>query len=210
MSEKNKKGDGSNWSFEVSDKTMTNIPKEPLGGGKNKKKLPKEKPIKLEKRKSVKLKQSSEVHIRKIDSDEEYAMVPDRAKALIIDAVVIAVVVGGLRYVVLNYLINLAVIPDNIAFFIEDNLEILLSAIIYLLYNILPMISSGRTFGKKVAGIQVIHLSGRNVGTITMLLRETVGKVISIISLAGCLMPLFTKKRMALHDYIFRSYVIKL
>jgi uncharacterized RDD family membrane protein YckC len=64
------------------------------------------------------------------------------------------------------------------------------------------------TFGKKMAGVRVVSLDGGRASLSRIIIRETIGKLISFISIIGILMPLFTKRKQALHDKIAGTIVV--
>lgn len=64
------------------------------------------------------------------------------------------------------------------------------------------------TFGKQMAGIKVVSKDGKKALLWQIIVRETIGKIISVITVIGIFMPLFTKRKQALHDKIVGTYVI--
>ena len=72
------------------------------------------------------------------------------------------------------------------------------------------LFTKGTTPGKKILGMRVIKEDGRNADFFTMLIRETVGRLISsfVFSL-GLLWILIDKDNQAWHDKLMRTYVVE-
>lgn len=87
---------------------------------------------------------------------------------------------------------------------------VLLWAIPMLLYFIAPTLIWGQTLGKRIVGIRVVRASfGPNLTFQAVLLRETVGKALSLATLGiGFFMAIFTDRHRALHDYVGKTQVI--
>lgn len=90
-------------------------------------------------------------------------------------------------------------------------LSVLLFIVPYLLYFILPTVIFGRTLGKKVVGLRVVRVNcNEQLEFGQIIIRETVGKAISIVLLfGGFCMVSFNNRRRALHDYLANTVVIK-
>jgi uncharacterized RDD family membrane protein YckC len=66
----------------------------------------------------------------------------------------------------------------------------------------------GATVGKKALGIRVVGVNGEKLSFWKVVLRETVGKILSaIIIYIGFVMAAFTSKKQGLHDFIAGSTV---
>ena len=73
----------------------------------------------------------------------------------------------------------------------------------------LVLFSRGTTPGKRVLGMRVIKEDGTRAGFMTMLIRETVGKLISGVAiLLGFLWILLDKDNQGWHDKLMSTYVI--
>ena len=74
----------------------------------------------------------------------------------------------------------------------------------------LVLFARGTAFGKNILGIRVIQKGGGNATFITMLVRESVGKMISgLFLLLGFLWILFDRDSQAWHDKLMSTYVIE-
>jgi uncharacterized RDD family membrane protein YckC len=85
-----------------------------------------------------------------------------------------------------------------------------LEFIINISYFVVLTVFYGQTLGKMALGIRVIRQDGGPNTWGTILVRETIGKLVSaIIFLIGYVMAAFDSKKRALHDRIANTYVIK-
>ena len=85
----------------------------------------------------------------------------------------------------------------------------LLGLIIGFGYFILMTHKKGATFGKMAFGLTVVSEEGRRLSLGKIILRETLGKIVSsLVILIGYIMIAFTKKKQGLHDEISKSLVI--
>ncbi|MDC3418461.1 RDD family protein [Aquibacillus salsiterrae] len=87
----------------------------------------------------------------------------------------------------------------------------LLSALYYL---IVPVIWSGYTIGRKVAGNRIVKLDGSNVTIGTMLMRYLVAGFVYIITfgiafICSVFMVAIREDKRAVHDFIAKTYVTK-
>ena len=75
----------------------------------------------------------------------------------------------------------------------------------------IPMYATyGQTLGKKVLKIRVVTQDGSELGLGKIILRETLGKFLSVMILfIGYLMAFFDSEKKALHDRIAKTYVVK-
>lgn len=80
------------------------------------------------------------------------------------------------------------------------------------IYFVLMDVKFGWTFGKKVLGLRVVSIeTGGNLDFIDAILREVVGKLVSMIVFCiGYLAVLWDPKKQAWHDKIAKSYVIRI
>ena len=81
-------------------------------------------------------------------------------------------------------------------------------SILVILYFILMTYKYQATVGKQMAGVRVVSMDGGRATLGSIVLRETVGKFLSFITVIGIFMPLFTKKKQALHDKIAGTIVV--
>src|SRR3989344_5129125 len=78
-----------------------------------------------------------------------------------------------------------------------------------LVYYILLTYKKGATWGKMAVGIKVVSEDGTDLSLGKVILRETVGKLLSTITLyIGFIMAAFTKKKQALHDKVASTCVV--
>ena len=128
----------------------------------------------------------------------EYAGRLHRFAAFIIDAIVISVVI-----VVLD---ALGVIDIGEPSATDQVLE----AVISFGYYILLTAAFGATLGKMALGMRVVDESGQRAGFLRVLVRETIGKIVSAIVLfLGYIWILFDDKRQGWHDKIGGTFVVK-
>lgn len=128
----------------------------------------------------------------------EYAGRLHRFAAFIIDAIVISVVI-----VVLD---AIGVIDIGEPSATDQVLE----AVISFGYYILLTAAFGATLGKMALGMRVVDESGQNAGFLKVLIRETIGKLVSAIVLfIGFIWILFDDKRQGWHDKIGGTFVVK-
>jgi uncharacterized RDD family membrane protein YckC len=87
----------------------------------------------------------------------------------------------------------------------------LLMILLQFAYYVVLTVRLGQTLGKMAVGIKVVRVDGGPNGWGSILLRETIGKIVSsLILMIGYIMAAFSKKKQALHDHMARTYVIKL
>lgn len=88
-----------------------------------------------------------------------------------------------------------------------------LTGVIEVLYSIIvPVVWSGFTVGKRIAGIRIVKVNGEKLGFGTMLLRTLVGALVYIVTLGiGVIVSAFMvgmrKDKRAIHDFIAGTYV---
>jgi uncharacterized RDD family membrane protein YckC len=77
-------------------------------------------------------------------------------------------------------------------------------------YATILTVKFGQTLGKMIVGVRVVRQDGRPLGWGQVLLRETLGKIVSaLLLLIGYIMAGFDSKKRALHDRMASTYVIK-
>ena len=67
----------------------------------------------------------------------------------------------------------------------------------------------GSTPGKRMGGLKLITSKGHTAGFVRVILRETVGKVISSFFAVGFIWAFLHDERRALHDLIFDTHVVE-
>jgi uncharacterized RDD family membrane protein YckC len=89
-------------------------------------------------------------------------------------------------------------------------LVVLLWVIPTLLCFVAPTLLWGQTLGKRIVGIRVVRASfNPNIPVMDVILRETVGRILSLLLLGtGFLMAAFTDRHRALHDFLAKTQVI--
>ena len=87
-------------------------------------------------------------------------------------------------------------------------LYILIFIILSLGYYIYLTYTSGATFGKRIMGIKVISNNQNILSLKQVILRETIGKIVSAIFFIGYIMVGFDKKKQGFHDQIAKTLVI--
>ena len=128
----------------------------------------------------------------------EYAGRLHRFAACIIVAIVISVVI-----VVLD---ALGVIDIGEPSATDQVLE----AVISFGYYILLTAAFGATLGKMALGMRVVDESGQKAGFLKVLVRETIGKIVSaIVVFLGFIWILFDGNRQGWHDKIGGTFVVE-
>ncbi len=85
-----------------------------------------------------------------------------------------------------------------------------LEAVIAFGYYILLTAGFGATLGKMALGIRVVEESGQKAGFFRVLIRETIGKIVSAFVLfLGYIWILFDDERQGWHDKIGGTFVVK-
>ncbi len=128
----------------------------------------------------------------------EYAGRLPRFGAFVIDAVIVSgiiVVLGAVG------VINLGE---------PSSTDQLLEAVITFGYYIVLTAAFGATLGKMALGMKVVDEGGQKAGVFKVLIRETIGRVVSgIILFLGFIWILFDGKRQGWHDKISGTFVVK-
>ena len=81
-----------------------------------------------------------------------------------------------------------------------------LFVIIYLFIFVFPVIIWGKTFGKKLMRLEIVHINGGYMDSFSVIKREMIGKTILFF---GIVTVFFNKRRRALHDFLFGSLVVR-
>lgn len=138
-------------------------------------------------------------------SEVKYAGFWIRFVAAMVDGIILSIATN-----LFTVLIVLALGLSNI-----DNPAVMIftgiiSFIAPFVYHILMVYKNeGSTLGKMMVGIKVISSSPEQLSLGNIILRETVGKLIStIIFCAGYIMAAFTEKKQGLHDMIAKTVVV--
>ena len=88
-------------------------------------------------------------------------------------------------------------------------LTLLLIVLPLLVYVIAPTALSGQTLGKRIVGLRVIRFDGQaELSLSTVILRETIGKLLTVMTLGLGLLMLVLGKGRALHDWVAQTRVI--
>jgi len=86
----------------------------------------------------------------------------------------------------------------------------LIFGLIVLVYIVVMLKKFGGTVGKLILGLRVVNSGGGELGIGQILLRETIGKIVSLIVLyIGFIMVGFDERKQGLHDKIAGTFVIK-
>jgi uncharacterized RDD family membrane protein YckC len=89
------------------------------------------------------------------------------------------------------------------------SLQLVLMLLSYF-YAVAMTVKWGQTLGKMAVGIKVVREDDSPNGWGTILLRETVGKILSALILCvGYLLAAFDRRKQSLHDRIARTFVVK-
>ncbi len=135
-----------------------------------------------------------------------------RFLALTLDNLIVGVVLGLGSLVLtllVGYLLKENSAHPSTAFVIFSIVITILRIILQLGYFIVLTNKRQATIGKRLLGLRVVREDGRPLSLGKIILRETIGKLVSgIIIGVGYLMVAFTKKKQALHDIMSGSVVI--
>ena len=128
----------------------------------------------------------------------DYAGRLHRFAAFIIDAVVISVIIVVLSAI---GVIDLGE---------PSTTDQVIEAVISIGYYILLTAAFGATLGKMALGMRVVDANGQHPGFFRVLIRETIGKIVSaFILLLGYIWILFDGRRQGWHDKIGGTFVVK-
>lgn len=88
-------------------------------------------------------------------------------------------------------------------------LELFLMLLSYV-YAVVMTVQMGQTLGKMAVGIKVVREDGTSNRWGHIILRETIGKILSALILCvGYLLAAFDRRKQSLHDRIARTLVVK-
>jgi uncharacterized RDD family membrane protein YckC len=137
-----------------------------------------------------------------------------RLLAFLIDYVIISVLLTILFIMAIQFglTIKIPTVDDIMKFSFIERLRVM--SVIYIaliIYNSAGEASSMEgSFGKKLCRLVVVNIDGERLSYPKALLRS-VGKAVSFfINGLGFLTVFFSEHRQALHDYLAKSYVVKL
>ncbi|MED0675844.1 RDD family protein [Aneurinibacillus thermoaerophilus] len=117
-----------------------------------------------------------------------------RFLAALIDAIVLMAVM---------YILGLT---SSETFSVEWNIENLIGLAYYIILTGLY----GQTLGKMIIGVKVVRTDGSAAGWGAVVLRETIGKILSaIVFFLGFIWAGFDKQKQAWHDKIASTYIVK-
>lgn len=120
----------------------------------------------------------------------------------------VASVIDGLVLIIPTIIVGV-IIKFTTLGTIQSILTFVSGFLVSWVYFILMTNKYRATLGKKVVGIQVVSDKLEDLSLGQIILRETVGKIISAVILyVGYIMAGFTQKKQALHDYITHSVVV--
>ncbi|MBF0300115.1 MAG: RDD family protein [Oligoflexia bacterium] len=79
---------------------------------------------------------------------------------------------------------------------------------VWIFITILPEYLTNQSIGKMFVQIRIIDMTNANISLIKSMFRGSIGKLISIISIVGVILPAIRKRGEALHDIISKTYVV--
>jgi uncharacterized RDD family membrane protein YckC/type II secretory pathway pseudopilin PulG len=125
----------------------------------------------------------------------------------------VALILDGIILAVPGIIVQLLVAFTLAAYGFSANSGQIIASLSYLVlyfaYFVLMTYYNGATLGKMIVGIKVQSESGQKLSVGQVVLRETIGKIISglIISI-GYMMAGFTDRKRALHDMMAKTVVV--
>lgn len=118
---------------------------------------------------------------------------------------IIAAIIFGIGYLIKNPKDSE---PSTVFFLILPVVQLLVLVLIWA-YFVIFTYKKEATLGKKMFGLKVISAKSEKLSLGQVILRETIGKIISgIILNVGYIMAGFTEKKQALHDMIAKTNVV--
>ncbi|MFN7250642.1 MAG: RDD family protein [Anaerobacillus sp.] len=118
-------------------------------------------------------------------------------------------VVSSLTSIIVTPILNISGLRGvQLAFF---SIEIILIAIVTLLYFVLLTKKWGQTIGKRVFGIKVVSKNSQQLTWSALIFREVVGRyILQAFTLSYTLYVIvaFQRKKQGLHDMIGDTYVV--
>lgn len=150
---------------------------------------------------------------KRAPQDLRYAFFYERLIAHILDAILIALIMGPLYSLFFTegldaLTLNKEQFTSTDAWFFARNI---LPLILTGTYNALFIITSWRTTpGKRIMGIRIVTEKGAVPNPVEIFLRCSIGYFVSsILFFIGYIMILFTEKSQGLHDIVFKTVVVK-
>ena len=134
-----------------------------------------------------------------------------RFLAFMLDNFIVGVglsILGWIITTALAHLIGEDLLNPSSGFIIFSGLVSLTQLVLQLLYFILLTNKQQATIGKKLLGLRVVAEDGTKLTIGKIILRETVGRILSSITGVGYIMAAFTTKKQSLHDMMAHSVVI--
>ncbi len=129
---------------------------------------------------------------------------PLRCAALIIDYMVLLLM--PVVWLVLARFLSDTGVPDAIG----KTIWILGVLLFVLDCLVMPMVFSGRSIGKMLAGIRIVRRDGTRVHALQILLRNVLGYLVTAVTLGlGFLIAAVNPSGRALHDYVGGTIVIR-
>ena len=90
-----------------------------------------------------------------------------------------------------------------------NNFAWLLAVLVAICNMVLLPIVTGQSIGKMVTGLRIVHLSGESVTARSVLLRQLVGYVLTLVTGGlGFFLSVFSSKGRALHDIVSNTIVV--
>lgn len=141
----------------------------------------------------------------------QYAGFVTRLVALIIDRLIISAIIFVLAWVA-QFVLDLFGVNEwlrtgDLASAIVLGLGLLISALIYLGYDILFLVLAGQTPGKWLMGVRVVRTDGARLKGSNAVIRQ-LGYFVSAVLFLGYLWVLVDNKRQAWHDKLAGTLVI--
>jgi uncharacterized RDD family membrane protein YckC len=118
----------------------------------------------------------------------------------------LASLIDGILLTALAYILGLQSSVQTELFSVEQNIQNLMSIVYYILLTGF----FGQTLGKMIVGIKVVRAEGAPAGWGAIILRETIGKIVSALVIGlGFIWVGFDKHKQGWHDKIASTYVVK-
>ncbi|MBN6187936.1 RDD family protein [Aneurinibacillus sp. BA2021] len=115
----------------------------------------------------------------------------------------LAALIDGIVLGMISYILGLA---STEMFSVQWTMQNILG----LLYYIILTGLWGQTLGKMVVGVKVVRTGGSTAGWGTIVLRETIGKIISaIVLLLGYIWAGFDRRKQGWHDKLADTVVVR-
>jgi uncharacterized RDD family membrane protein YckC len=116
----------------------------------------------------------------------------------------IASLIDGILLTAVTYLLGFRSSTDLFSF------SELFQNLLGLVYFIILTVLYGQTLGKMICGIKVVRTDEKPNSWGSIILRETIGKLVSgIVLLLGFIWAAFDKRKQGWHDKMANTYVVK-